>query len=80
MDDSKPNQQLLVLQLEELGHQVTTANNGLQALELRHAQEFDLVFIDLQMPELGGIDAAREIRKMANSPPENYWPNRPTSA
>ena len=69
VDDSKPNLQLLVLQLEELGHQVTTANNGLQALELCHTQEFDLVFMDLQMPELGGIDAAREIRKMGNHHP-----------
>jgi CheY-like chemotaxis protein len=69
VDDSKPNLQLLVLQLEELGHQVSTANNGLQALELCHSHEFDLVFMDLQMPELGGIDAAREIRKMRNHHP-----------
>ena len=69
MDDSRPNLQLLVLQLEELGKHVTIAGNGLQALELCHAQAFDLIFMDLQMPELGGIDAAREIRKLGKHQP-----------
>jgi CheY-like chemotaxis protein len=69
VDDSKPNLQLLALQLEEPGHQVITAYNRLQALELCHTHEFDLVFMDLQMPELGGIDAAREIQKMRNHNP-----------
>jgi len=50
--------------LELLGHEVWTANDGQEAVEKVQALEPDIVFLDLGMPRLDGIEAARRIRKM----------------
>jgi len=48
--------------LEKAGHSVVVAGNGRQALRLLEEQPFDLVFMDLQMPEMGGLEATAAIR------------------
>ena len=62
-EDSVFNQKLAIGLLSKQGHQVTVAENGRQAVELSGQHEFDLVLMDVQMPEMDGIQAANAIRK-----------------
>ena len=50
------------------GYEVAEASNGLKALELCKNHEFDIVIMDVMMPELDGFSACREIRKFSNVP------------
>ena len=54
-DDNRVNRLLLCRSLELMGHQVCSADNGLRALELMREQRFDLLLLDLAMPELDGF-------------------------
>ncbi len=61
-DDEPVGSLALKVMLAKLGHEVSTAANGRQALEALRAQEFDCVLMDIQMPELDGVAATRIIR------------------
>ncbi len=50
------------------GYDVSEASNGLQALELCRDHSFDIVIMDVMMPELDGFSACKEIRKFSNVP------------
>ena len=62
-EDDRNLQQGLLDLLEAEGYRVTTADNGRQALDLFHAETFDLLLLDVMMPEMSGYDVCREVRK-----------------
>ncbi len=61
-EDSLVNQKLAVGLLEKHGHQVTLANHGREAVAAWESQAFDLVLMDVQMPEMDGYEATEAIR------------------
>ena len=62
-EDNPVNQILALRMLEKLGHTITLASNGREALEALDQHPFDIIFLDVQMPEMNGIDAVRAIRE-----------------
>lgn len=50
------------------GHKTTTANSGMQAVNLARENHYDLIIMDVMMPQLDGFSASKEIRKKANTP------------
>ena len=62
-EDNAVNQRLAATLLERRGHKVTIANNGREALDALAARSFDVVLMDVQMPEMGGFEATGIIRE-----------------
>ena len=62
-DDSPLNQEVLIEALKRLQIDVTTVENGLEAVEARSNERFDLIFMDGSMPGLDGYEAAQRIRE-----------------
>jgi class 3 adenylate cyclase len=61
VDDNKVNRLLLGRGLEQQGHRVAFAENGRQALEILHKNEFDLMLLDIQMPEMDGYQVLEKV-------------------
>jgi PAS domain S-box-containing protein len=62
-EDNPVNQTLAMRLLEKWGHQLVVANNGREALAQFERQHFDVVLMDVQMPEMSGIEATIHIRE-----------------
>ena len=66
-EDNPVNQELVLHLLERRGHSAIVAENGKQAIAALEKHKFDLVVMDVQMPEMGGIEATEEIRRKEKS-------------
>ena len=64
VEDTPINQTLETILLQRMGYEVSIANNGIEAIEAFSTREFDLILMDIHMPEMGGVEAAEIIRTL----------------
>ncbi|MBL1209055.1 PAS domain S-box protein [Geminocystis sp. GBBB08] len=69
-EDNKVNQKVALLTLKKLGYTADIANNGVEALQMLEKQSYDVILMDMQMPEMDGLTATKIIRE--SSLPQPY--------
>jgi len=64
VEDNVLNQRIVTFSLKKYNHNVTIANNGLEALDRFKESQFDVILMDLMMPEMDGLEATVKIREL----------------
>ena len=67
-DDEEKIRELIRKYAEFEGHSIRTAANGMEAIELSNKEKFDIIIMDIMMPELDGFSSVKEIRKSSDVP------------
>src|SRR6266403_5539820 len=72
-DDNPVNQKVALRLLQQMGYRADLSANGVEALTALDGQSYDLIFMDVMMPEMGGLEATRIIRQRQRQPAQ--FPN-----
>jgi len=72
-EDNVVNQKVALLMLQRLGYRADVVTNGLEVLEAFQRQPYDIVLMDVQMPELSGIETTRKLRERAAHLAKRPW-------
>ena len=69
-EDNLVNQKVALQMLRKIGHEADIAANGLEVLQALERQPYDIILMDVQMPEMDGLEAAKKVRKRWHDGPK----------
>ncbi len=70
-EDNEINKLIVKVMVQSWGFTITQASNGIEAVDLVTREDFDVVLMDIQMPEKDGVEATIDIRNMADEKKKN---------